>query len=232
MVIDRIIRTERINYLWIVLLVIAAKAALSIFPLDHPMVQDPLLGWSSIGIITSLGFITLYLAKYAGFYEQRDTFSPKVGILISISLGIVTGLMIIGNSVFLEFPNIHIPLPHSVPTYFIAGSLLEIKLHLIPLVLGTWLFSYIFCKTNFNAKVFWVVAILTCVYEPYNQVVAMTSMGMINGLWLQIAMAVFVFITNIIPFVLFKKYGFLPFILYRFTDYFLWHFIWPLIYFT
>ena len=232
MPVDKAIRAERLSYLSIALLVIAAKIILSIFPSEHPMTLDPLLGWQSIGIILSAGFLALYLAKPAGFYENRNVASIRLGLLWSVTLGVLTGVLIILISLCLEFPNIHIPFPHAIPAYFVAGSILEFKLHLIPLILGTWLLSYVFFKTNFNNKVFWLVAVLTCVYEPYIQVVGMTSAGMIDELWLQVFFAIFIFSTNMIPLVLFKKYGFLSFILYRYTDYLVWHFVWPLLYFA
>ena len=228
---DNIIKTEKINYLVIALLVITAKLTLMFFPTDHPMAQQDLLGWVSIGGILTLGFVALHFSKKAGFYNKRDKASFKKGIITSMALGLATGVLIIGISLYLKFPNIHIPLPYAIPVYFIAGSLLEFELHLIPLVLVTWLLSYVFFKTNFNNKIFWLVAFLMCIYEPFIQVNAMTSMGLITELWVQLFQFVFIFLTNLIPLVLFKKYGFLPFILYRFTDYAVWHIVWPLIFF-
>lgn len=232
MPVDKAIRAERLNYLCIALLVISAKTILSIFPSEHPMTLDPLLGWQSIGMVLSAGYAALYLAKRAGFYENRNVASIRHGLLWSVSLGVLTGVLIITISLYLEFPNIHIPFPHAIPAYFVAGSMLEFKLHLIPLILGTWLLSYVIFKTNFNNRVFWLVAVFTCLYEPYNQVVGMTSAGMIDELWLKVSFAIFIFSTNITPLVLFKKYGFLSFISYRFADYLVWHFVWPLLYFA
>jgi hypothetical protein len=56
-------------------------------------------------------------------------------------------------------------------------------------------------------------------------------MGMLTGMVFGAGLFIFIFAGNLIPITLFRKYGFLAPVIWRLTDYSLWHGIWPMIYY-
>jgi len=125
--------------------------------------------------------------------------------------------------------HIHVPFPYSIPVYLTGGILLEMLYHFIPIVFLTWIISNLLLKKKWQNQVFWILAILLSLWEPIMQISGMLNMGMITSLLFSIMLFIFIFMANIIPLALFRKYGFLAPVIFRLSDYLLWHIIFPAI---
>ncbi len=220
-------------YLFIAFFVILGKTILTLFPIDHPILQMQLFNWGWMIAILLAGFVALHLATDAGFPQLWDKSIPnKKRFLIPLSLGLACAAIQIIFAIFLKFPNFNAPFPHSIPAYLAFGTLYEISFHLIPIVLITWLISTIILKEKYSQLIFLLAAVLLSLFEPYTQIRGLIAMEFINGFWVIISFTLLIFLANFIPLILFRKYGFLSMIFFRLTDYSVWHIIWPLVFYN
>ena len=146
-------------------------------------------------------------------------------------LGVLFGVYEIGKSLILHYPNFHVPFPVSVPVYVSGGTLYEIKYHLIPIIAASVILVKILGK-RYATPVFWTLALALSVYEPWKQVASMVEWKIINSTFWITESAVMIFVANIVPFYFLKKHGFVSMLIMRLTTYFIWHIIWPPIYFN
>lgn len=148
-----------------------------------------------------------------------------------ILLGFSFALIEIMVGLAMDLPNIHVSFPFSLPVYVSGGIFLEILYNLIPIVFLIWFISHVFLKGKRQNEVFVVVAVLASLWEPVMQISGMYRMGMLPGMVFAAGLFIFIFAGNLIPITLFRKYGFLATVIWRLTDYGLWHVIWPMIYY-
>jgi len=193
------------TFLGLVLIMVIGKVVWTSFQLDHPIVQQSINSWVAVILAAVLGFVALKLAQQTGFPDMWD---KKI------------------SNKHLDIPMVKFPL--SIPVYLFGGIILEIFYRLIPMVLLVWLISNLILRKRWQEQVFWVVAILLCLLEPVMQTIGVYQMGIIASTLLAAILFIFVFAGNLIPTYFFRKYGFLAAIVWRLTDYLVWHIIWPL----
>ncbi len=216
----------------LVLLMLLGKAVWTYFGVDHPIVQNWTGAWPAILLAAVLGFIALRLAGKTGFPEIWDeTISNKERFLYPVLLGVGFALVEILIGLAMGLPDIHVPFPFSLPVYASGGIFLEIVYHLVPTVFLVWILSNVLLHGTRQGEVFVVVALLVSLWEPVMQITGMHQMGLLPGTVIAAALFLFIFAGNLIPVTLFRKYGFLAPVVWRLTDYGLWHVIWPMIYF-
>jgi hypothetical protein len=220
------------TFLALVLLMLLGKSVWTYFGVDHPVVQNWTGAWSAIILVAVFGFVAIQFAKKTGFPEIWDEkISNKKRFLYPVILGFGFALMEILVGLSMGLPNIHVPFPFSIPVYLCGGIFLEILYHLIPTVFLIWFISDIYLKGKRQDEVFVVVAVLVSVWEPIMQITGMYQMGILPGMVFGAGLFIFIFAGNLIPITLFRKYGFLAPVVWRLSDYCLWHVIWPVIYY-
>ncbi len=220
------------TYLIIALVVIALKAILALFPIEHPFVQSFFFDWKWLFAILIAGFLVLFLTEKAGFKAMwSGQVTNKQRFLIPLGLGVAFTAFQIFFGVYLEIPNFNVPFPHAIPAYFTFATLYEIVFHLLPIVIVCWLVGHLILKNKYDLVVFWIFAIIISLYEPYAQIGGLTKMGFISETWEIIAFFAFIFLYNIISLYLFKRFGFIAMIMFRYGNYAIWHIIWPIIFY-
>jgi hypothetical protein len=224
------ISTSDKTFFGLVLILIIAKVIWASFQLDHPIVQQSINSWVAVVLAAALGFVALKLAQRTGFPDMWDEkISNQQRFVIPVLFGLgfaVIQIILVTLVLRLDIPMVKFPL--SIPVYLFGGIILEIFYRLIPMVFLVWLISNLLLRKRWQEQVFWVVAILLCLVEPVMQAIGMYQMGIITDILLTAILFVFVFAGNLIPTYFFRKYGFLAAIVWRLTDYLIWHIIWPL----
>ena len=227
--------TERksiLGYAAIILAVVALRAGLELFPVDHPQARQSLLQWKEILLLAAMGLAALRLAPRAGFADLWDRRVGAVGrFVVPLGLGAAFAALTAGESLLHHWPNFHVPFPQSVFVYGSAAVLYEVKYHLLPVVLVVWLAYDLGAGARWGRAWFWTVAVLLSLYEPLHQVPAMVRMGMVSGSpWVAASFAK-IFLASLVPLYLFRRSGFLALVGFRFATYMLWHVLWPAVYF-
>jgi hypothetical protein len=229
--VDNLTKSDKI-FLALVLLMFLGKAVWTYFGVDHPIVQNWTGAWWAFILAAFFGFIAIKLAEKTGFPDIWDEkISSKERFLYPVFLGFAFALIEIMVGLAMNLPNIHVTFPFSIPVYLSGGIFLEILYHLIPTVFLIWFISYVFLKGERQDEVFVLVAVLASLWEPVMQITGMYQMGMLPGIVFGAGLFIFIFAGNLIPITLFRKYGFLAPVIWRLTDYSLWHVIWPMIYY-
>lgn len=220
------------TFLGLVLLMLSGKIAWTIGGVNHPLVQQWTASWPAIILVGIVGLLVYYgVSRKVGFPSLWDGgVSNNQRLLIPAILGLSVAAIEIAISLLQHLPkDIHVPLPYSIPVYLTGGIFLELLYHFIPILLLTWVISGLVLKDRYQDRVFWISAILLALWEPAMQLLGMLNMGMVSSLPFAIMLFVFIFTANIIPLALFRRYGFLAPVVFRMTDYLLWHIIFPAI---
>ncbi len=220
------------TFLVLVSLMILGKGIWTYFGVDHPIVQNWTGAWPAILLAAVFGYIAIRLTGKTGFPDIWDErISNRERLLYPVLLGVAFAFVEILVGLAMNLPNIHVPFPFSIPVYVSGGIFLEILYHLIPVVFLVWLISNVLLKGERQGEVFVVVAVLASLWEPVMQIAGMYQMGLLPGVVVGAGLFIFIFAGNLIPITLFRKYGFLAPVIWRLTDYGLWHVIWPTIYY-
>jgi len=111
------------------------------------------------------------------------------------------------------------------------AGLLEIFFHLIPIAVIVWVSSTLVFRRKWSDEIFWIGALLISLYEPLTQIGGLKAMGILPNLFWAVIMFAFIYLANLVPLFLFRRYGFMGNLVFRLTFYSLWHIIWPLIWF-
>lgn len=224
------ISTSDKTFFGLVLVMIIAKVIWTSFKLDHPIVLQSINSWVAVILAALLGFAAVKLAQQTGFpdmWDKRISNRQRFVIPVLFGLGFAAIQVVLVTVVLqLNIPMVRFPL--SIPVYLFGGIILEIFYRLIPMVFLVWLISNLILRKRWQEQVFWVVAILLCLLEPVMQTIGMYQMGIIANTLLTAILFIFVFAGNLIPTYFFRRYGFLAAIVWRLTDYLIWHIIWPL----
>src|SRR5262249_47236039 len=116
--------------------------------------------------------------------------------------------------------SINVPFPASLYVYPAGAIITEILYRLAPLPLLLWLISNVALRHHFQARVFWVLAILLSLIEPASQVVVFHGH---TGVMVILFSAIFAI--NLLEVWLFRRYGFLAPLTLRLAHYLVWHII-------
>ncbi|WP_418790494.1 hypothetical protein [Phosphitispora sp. TUW77] len=219
------------TYIFLVLLMFLGKVVWRSFNLDHPLIQRSMNTWAIMFLASALGFVALRIAKRTGFPDiWEEGISTKQRFIIPVFTGLAFAAVEIIIGIIMQMPkNMHVDFPLSIPVYLSVGILSEIIFHLIPIVFLLWLISNVILKGRGQNQVFWILAFLISLWEPILQTIMTYKMGIVTDITFSAIILVFGFAGNMIPVSFFRKYGFLTVIIWRLTDYLIWHIIWPII---
>lgn len=228
-----ILSTSEKTFLGLILVMVLGKATWMFFQLDHPIIQQSINSWVAIILTAVLGFVALKLAPRTGFPDIWDKrVSNRQRFLIPVLFGLgFAGIQIVLVSFVLNLDIPMVKYPLSIPVYLFGGIILEMIYRLIALVLFVWLLSNVIFRKRWQKQVFWAVAIVLALLEPVGQTIGMYQMGIVTNLLLAAILFVFIFAGNLIPAYFSRKYGFLAPVVWRLSDYLIWHIIWPVIYY-
>jgi hypothetical protein len=182
-----------------------------------------IFGWDEIAIIT-FGLLGIYLAPLTGFPDLLDEhISNRQRILVPACIGIVFGFGDVALFKFFIHPEpltaltpFMQPFPYSVLLYT-AGALETEAIHrLVPIPLLMWLIGGFMLKNASSSGLFWILAVLTSLVEPYIQLITDSPALMIYSF-----LNAFAF--NLIQAVFFRKSGFMAALFIRLGHYLIWH---------
>src|SRR5262249_48585047 len=114
------------------------------------------------------------------------------------------------------------PWPGS-PLFYTGGAVVvEVFYRLLPIPLVLWLVSSLLLRGRFQSQIFWVLAGLTSLIEPWTQ--ALPELGT-EGVTVSSVAAAFAiaFGQNLTQAVFFRRYGFVAAIAVRVGMYMVWH---------
>jgi hypothetical protein len=202
------------------------------FKVDHPLVQQSTNSWTMYFLAAILGFVALKLAQKTGFPDIWDIrISNRQRFVIPLLTGLGFGILNIIIAYVMQLDVPMVAFPFSIPVYMSVGILMEILLHLIPIVVLLWFLSNVILRKRWQYQVFWVVAILFSLIEPVLQTIGMFQMGIISDISFAVILFTFVFAANMVPIYFFRMYGFLAPVVWRLSFYFIWHIVWGGIYY-
>lgn len=170
-----------------------------------------------------LGIPFILLQGRAGIPEfWEDKISNKTSIWITGLIGICFGILdvviikgILHPEPYTELPPFLQPFPYSIFLYFSGAFEVEVFYRLIPIVLILFIFSKI-KEGNYQNQAFWVIAILTSLREPLEQMPS-------GSAWFIAYALVSGFAMNFIQAIYFKKSGFISSLSIRLGHYLIWH---------
>ena len=220
-------------YLGLMAFLVAIKLVLTYFPeVFRSPAQAAVFEWKFLAIWTVTGLLGVMLAARTGFpppWGEPGTNAKRVWLPLALgvalgAIAIVTDLAtgwtkLVGEKIHL--PTIHIEFPASALIYPGGAIIVEViyRLLLIPLLL--WLISGVILRGRHEERVFWVLAVLTSLLEPFSQDLReiITGPSRFAFGW------VFAedYALNLGQAWLFRRYGFLSSILLRVFFYLIWH---------
>lgn len=178
--------------------------------------------WISVGVLL-IGIPFVFLQKQAGIPEfwskeisnrNRIWFPALIGIVFGIlDVWIIKGIL--HPEPYSELPPFLQPFPYSIFLYFSGAFEVEVFYRLIPIVLVLFIFSKI-KKGKYFSHAFWVIAVLTAIREPLEQMPS-------GETWFIVYALISGFSMNFIQALYFKKSGFIANLSLRLGHYLVWH---------
>lgn len=178
--------------------------------------------WISVGVLL-IGIPFVFLQKQAGIPEfwskeisnrNRIWFPALIGIVFGIlDVWIIKGIL--HPEPYSELPPFLQPFPYSIFLYFSGAFEVEVFYRLIPIVLVLFIFSKI-KKGKYFSHAFWVIAVLTAIREPLEQMPG-------GETWFIVYALISGFSMNFIQALYFKKSGFIANLSLRLGHYLVWH---------
>jgi hypothetical protein len=219
---------------WLGLVAFLAVVNLFITFAGAGLERDPrsvLFSWPIIAVVGLAGLAGIWLSHRTGFPAAWDTrVSNRQRFVIPALLGIFLGLLesgldvlVHGMQFFAQFgtlPAYNAPWPGS-PLFYAGGAIVvEVFYRLLPVPLLLWLVSNLLLRGRAQSQVFWLLALLSSLIEPYTDLD-----GLRVGASLLVVGSQFVpdFLLNLAQVVLFRNYGFLASIVARIAMYLIWH---------
>ncbi|HSF53868.1 MAG TPA: hypothetical protein VLA71_08965 [Algoriphagus sp.] len=180
--------------------------------------------WNWISVMVLLiGIPFVFLQKQAGIPEfwskeisnrNRIWFPALIGIVFGIlDVWIIKGIL--HPEPYSELPPFLQPFPYSIFLYFSGAFEVEVFYRLIPIVLVLFIFSKI-KKGKYFSHAFWVIAVLTAIREPLEQMPS-------GETWFIVYALISGFSMNFIQALYFKKSGFIANLSLRLGHYLVWH---------
>ncbi|GAA0879977.1 hypothetical protein GCM10009119_29470 [Algoriphagus jejuensis] len=181
-----------------------------------------ILDWATVAVLL-VGLPFLILQKPAGipeFWEKQ--ISNKIRIWIPLAIGLGFGLLdvllikgILHPEPYADLPPFLQPFPYSIFLYFSGAFEVEVFSRLIPITLVLYIFSKI-QQGKYQNQAFWVMAVLTTVRGPLEQMPDSPT-------WFVVYALISGFAMNFIQAIFFKKAGFIASLCVRLGHYLLWH---------
>jgi hypothetical protein len=192
--------------------------------------QATVLSWPVIGFIVLAGGCSVWLGPRTGLPELWDpSISPRKWLLLPAVVGLGLGVVnltiqaLTGSlRTIAEAANvasINVPFPESI-LFYSGGAIIVETRRLILITLPLWLIATVILRKRGQAPVFWVLALLTSLLEPAEQ------LSLIAGhLDLMLVLGVAVYGMNLFEAYLFWRYGFLAPLIFRLGYYLVWHIV-------
>lgn len=192
--------------------------------------QATVLSWPVIGFIALAGGCSVWLGPRTGLPELWDpSISPRKWLLLPAVVGLGLGVVnltiqaLTGSlRTIAEAANvasINVPFPESI-LFYSGGAIIVETRRLILITLPLWLIATVTLRKRGQAPVFWVLALLTSLLEPAEQ------LSLIAGhLDLMLVLGVAVYGMNLFEAYLFWRYGFLAPLIFRLGYYLVWHIV-------
>lgn len=182
-----------------------------------------LFGWDGIGLV-ALGGLGMWLAPHTGFADLLDTRVSRwqrwgrpllVGLAFaSADVGVYKWVIHPGPVTSLT-PFMQ-PFPYSVLLFGSGALYTDCLYRLIPIPVLMWLVGGLLLKNPRNTGLFWVLAGVTSLVEPYQQLITDSPALIVYSFGTGYAM-------NVLQAVFFRYYGFLAALTIRLGHYALWH---------
>jgi hypothetical protein len=219
---------------WLGAVVFLALVNLFITFVGAGLERDPraqLFAWPVILGFGLAGIAGVWLSHRTGFPSAWDTrVSNRQRFLYPIAIGLLIGVLMAGLDtlthgarIFAEIYGLerfNAPFPGS-PLFYTGGAILvEVIYRLVPIPLLLWLISSLALRGRAQTQLFWVLAILTSLFEPVTQLLDAFDRGLVG---LALAQGAPGFALNLSQAVLFRRYGFLAAIVARVAMYLVWH---------
>jgi hypothetical protein len=171
-----------------------------------------------------IGLPFIFLQQHAGLpciYNSENSLSNRLfkPLLIGILFGIADLIVIeffLTATTHTSMPPYTQPFPYSLFLYSSGAFEIEVFYRLIPITLVLLIFSKI-KKGAYQSQAFWVIAILTALREPIEQLP-------LDAVWWFIAYSVATgFAMNFIQAIYFRKFGWASSVYIRLGHYLVWH---------
>ena len=198
--------------------------------------DDPrkgLFGPIPVAIVALVGGLGVYLASRTGFpaaWDRRITNRSR--FLYPVALGVALGVVSIvlelatdGIEFALEemdWERFNAPLPGSLLLYAAGSIVLEVVYRLLPIPLVLWVASKLGFAERHQLKLFWVLAVLTAMLEPFGQTAFAIEA---NRYDLAVSQFTLGFVYNLAQAYWFLRAGFLAALSVRWGHYAIWHII-------
>ncbi|MDO1448134.1 hypothetical protein Q0590_17805 [Rhodocytophaga aerolata] len=177
------------------------------------------LGLVGVNLATKTGFPDL-LAQ--GISHKQQYWNPSlIGILFGV-VDVAVFKLIIHPEPLNSLTPFMQPFPYSVLLYTAGAVETEVIHRLLPIPILMWSIGGLIVKDSTSQKVFWVLAIVSSIIEPYYQLIT-------NSIGLLIFSFINGFIFNFIQVVYFRWYGFLASLFVRLGHYLIWHILFGVI---
>jgi hypothetical protein len=219
---------------WLVLVAFLGVVNLFITFVGAGLERDPrsmLFSWPVIAVVGLAGLGGIWFSHRAGFPSAWDArISNHQRLLIPAVVGIGLGLLesgldvpVHGMQFFAQLGNLaayNAPWPGSLLFYAGGAIVVEVVYRLLPVPLLLWLVSNLLLRGRAQAHIFWVLALLSSLIEPYTD---------LDGLQLGASLLVVGsqlvpdFLLNVAQVVMFRNYGLLASIVVRVGMYLIWH---------
>ena len=184
--------------------------------------------WPVIGFLALAGGCSVWLAPRTGLPELWDPsrrwllFTALVGLgLGAVNLTVQT---LIGFADTLaqaaNVPSLNVGFPASILFYSGGAIIVEALFRLIIITLPVWLIANVILRKRGQATVFWIVAVLTSLLEPWTQVSLVLGHADV-----MLILGVATYALNLFEAFLFWRYGFLAPVVFRVCFYLVWHVI-------
>jgi hypothetical protein len=219
---------------WLVLVAFLGVVSVFITFVGAGLERDPrsaLFSWPVIAAVGLAGLAGIWFSHRTGFPAAWDVrISNHQRLLIPAMVGIGLGLLesgldvlVHGMQFFAQFgglPAYNAPWPGS-PLFYAGGAIVvEVFYRLLPVPLLLWLVSNLLLRGRAQSQVFWVLALLSSLIEPYTDLD-----GLQVGASLLVVGSQLVpdFLLNVAQVVLFRNFGLLASIVTRIGFYLIWH---------
>jgi hypothetical protein len=219
----------------LVFYLVLVKLIITFFPaVFRSTAQAAVFEWKFLGIWAALGWLGVVLAGITGFPEPwNGGISNLRRLLFAALIGIGLGILAIATDSLtgwtqfvaakMKIQSIHIDFPASLLIYPGGAIIVNILYRIFPIPLLLWLISNVIFKGRMQNRIFWILAILLALIEPFS------DLGL-KELGYPTMVAVFSqdYALNLLESWLFRKFGFLTPILMRISFYLIWHVLWGL----
>jgi hypothetical protein len=219
---------------WLACVGLIVVTGLFIYFVGAGLEDDPrkaLFSPISIAVVASLGALGVFLSTKTGFPSALD---PCISnrtrfiypFLIGLGLAVISiDFELLTNGIDfavadLELERFNAPLPGSILLYSAGAVVLEVAYRLLPIPLVLWCAAKLGLPDRHRLKLFWLLAILTAVIEPFGQTLVAVEAARWDIAGSQFALG---FAYNLAQAYWFFQGGFLSALSLRWGHYALWH---------